>query len=217
MKALYFLLAGCIIFSSCTKNSEGVIKQTVTPVYPVITLKGDPALAISIGSTYTDPGATAFDSLANSTTTLTPLVNPVDPKTPGVYFVNFQAINKWGYRTQATRLVLVTSTPASDDISGTYKRTSNSAVVHITKLATGLYSVDNLGGVAAGNNPVFFFPYVIGLTDLNTLVGPNQPTPLGGIFLDKTSIDRSGGTVTLKWAIEAPQGFGNSVRTFVKQ
>jgi hypothetical protein len=214
MKAiLYIFLAGTMLFSACTKDSEKVYTKMVTPTFPTITLKGSPVVTLSVGGTYTDAGATGYDSLNQSTTNLTPISNNVDPANAGFYIVNFLTKNLYGYRTAASRLVLVTTVSPTDDISGTYKRT-NGVVVHVVKVGTGLYTIDNVGGVA--NNPAFVFPYYIGFTDLNTFEGPSQNTPLGGLSVSSPTITRSGTDVTLSWVVINPN-FGTAVRTFNKQ
>lgn len=216
MKALlYIFLAGSLLFTACTKKSENVYTKMVTPVYPKLTLKGAPVVTLSVGGTYTDAGATGFDSLTNTTTQLTPVSNNVDAANAGFYVVNFLTKNLWGYRTSAARLVLVTTVPPSDDISGTYVRNTNGEPVHVVKAGTGLYTIDNVGGVA-GAPAAFVFPYYIGFTDVNTFEGPQQTTPLGGLSLSNPVIIRSGSTITLKYVV-INGNFGTSVRTFVKQ
>ena len=99
MKALlYIFLAGTMFFFACTKKSENVYTKMVTPVFPTLTLKGAPVVTLSVGGTYTDAGATGFDSLTNTTTQLTPVSNNVDPANAGFYVVNFLTKNLWGYR-----------------------------------------------------------------------------------------------------------------------
>ncbi|WP_161596903.1 immunoglobulin-like domain-containing protein [Chitinophaga vietnamensis] len=212
MKMLYILLATAWLFSSC-KKTDNVVTRIVTPVYPVITLNGAPLLSSGVGGTYTDPGAVAYDSLTGQSTQLTPYANNVDLSQAGFYSVNFIAKNAYGYRTYASRLVLATTVPASDDISGTYHRVPNGAVVNITKVGTGAYKVDNVGGVP--NNPAFIFPFYIGFTDLNNFQGPTQSTPIGDLSIAGPVIIRNGATITLKWQVINPN-FGASVRTFVK-
>jgi hypothetical protein len=214
MKAiLYIFLAGTMLFSACTKDSEKVYTKMVTPTFPTITLKGSPVVTLSVGGTYTDAGATGYDSLNQSTTNLTPISNNVDPANAGFYVVNFLTKNLYGYRTAASRLVLVTTVSPTDDISGTYQRT-NGVTVHVAKAGTGLYTIDNVGGVA--NNPAFVFPFYIGFTDLNTFEGPSQNTPLGGLSVSSPKIVRSGTNITLSWVVINPN-FGPAVRTFNKQ
>ncbi|TWF45137.1 uncharacterized protein DUF5011 [Chitinophaga polysaccharea] len=216
MKALYILFAGCLLFTACTKNSEGVITQVVTPQYPKITMKGGPNVVFPIGGTYTDPGATSFDSAANKTTDLTPVSQNVNTAEGGVYTVNYHAVNSYGYQTNATRHVLISNyADAADDISGTYKRSTNGVEITVTKVATGLYVVENPGGVA--NDPNFVFPFYIGFLDRNTFVGTEQNTPLGAMSFKNTSIIRGpGSAVTLKWVV-INNSFGTSVRTFNKE
>jgi Domain of unknown function (DUF5011) len=215
MKALlYIFLAGTLFFSACTKKSEDVYTKMVTPVFPTLTLKGAPVVTLSVGGTYTDAGATGFDSLTNTTTQLTPVSNNVDPANAGFYVVNFLTKNLWGYRTLASRLVLVTNVSPSDDISGTYQRT-NGVNVHVVKAGTGLYTIDNVGGVA-NPGPDFVFPFYIGFTNDSTFEGPSQNTPLGGLSISNPTIIRSGNNVTLKYVVINPN-FGTAIRTFIKQ
>ena len=216
MKAYYiFLIACCCCATACTKDTEHVFTRTVTPIYPVITLKGDPVVSTGIGTgAYTDPGATAFDSIANSTTTLTPTSNNVDLTQVGFYAVSYDAKNTYGYRASATRLILVTQDDPADDISGTYARTSNGQVVHVEKKGTGLFTVDNPGGVAGDDS--FISPYYIGFTDATHFEGPEQDSPNGSITLSNPKIVRSGSNITLSWVVLGA-AFGTSTRTFVKQ
>ncbi|HEY9259304.1 immunoglobulin-like domain-containing protein [Chitinophaga sp.] len=215
MKALYIFLAGAMLLSACSKNSEDVYTKMVTPTFPTITLKGDPVVTLSVGGTYTDAGATGYDSITKVSTELTPLSNNVDPANAGFYVVSFLTKNVYGYRTSADRLVLVTTISPSDDISGSYKRVGNNEIVHVVKAGTGLYTIDNVGGVAGAPAP-FVFPYYIGFPDENTFEGPSQNTPLGGLSLSNTSITRSGANITLKYVVINPN-FGTAVRTFERQ
>jgi hypothetical protein len=216
MKALlYIFLAGTVFLFACTKKSENVYTKMVTPVFPTLTLKGAPVVTLSVGGTYTDAGAVGFDSLTNTTTQLTPVSNDVDPANAGFYVVNFLTKNLWGYRTLASRLVLVTTVSPSDDISGSYARSSNGQVVHVAKAGTGLYTIDNVGGVL-GAPAGFVFPFYIGFLNDSTFEGPTQNTPLGGLSISNPTIIRSGAQVTLKYVVINPN-FGTSVRTFIKQ
>ncbi|HVI47808.1 MAG TPA: immunoglobulin-like domain-containing protein [Chitinophaga sp.] len=213
MKLSSIIILAGVLLGAC-KKSDNVITQMVTPTYPVITLSGEPLLSLGIGGTYTDPGARAFDSLSGATTQLTPYANNVDLSKPGFYSVKFLAKNAYGYRTYATRLVLATTVPAADDISGTYKRTTNGAVLHIEKVGTGAYKLDNVAGVA--NNPDYIFPFYIGFTDLTTFVGPAQLTPFGDLSIGRPEIVRNGTSVQLSWFIDNGS-FPTNTRTFVRQ
>lgn len=214
MKALYILLAGTLLFVACKKDSEKVIKQTVTPTYPVIKLTGGGAFSIPVGGTYTDGGATSYDSINSSTTNITPAGNNVNPAVAGGYSVDFLAVNSWGYRTTLSKVVLVTSLTAAQDvdISGTYIRT-NGQHVHITKLGRGLYSTDNLGGVKG--DPSFVYPFYFGFAKADSLVGPSQYGPKGVAAMDSPAFSSGPTGDTLSYvAINA--SLGTAVRTFIK-
>ncbi|PSL43822.1 uncharacterized protein DUF5011 [Chitinophaga niastensis] len=211
MKRYYIFLLIIILIGACKKETTST--RLVTPTFPVITLKGSALVSAGVGGTYTDPGATVFDSITNTTSPLAPTSNNVDLSTTGFYSVSFNAINVWGYRSAASRMVLVTTVSPADDISGVYHRTSNGATVNIVKVGTGAYQLDNVGGVL--NNPAFVFPFFIGFTDASTFQGPPQNTPLGQLSIDNTSITRSGSTIKLKYVVHNPN-FGTSVRTFIR-
>src|ERR1039457_6419178 len=150
------IIAICCLFAACTKETQNV-STVVNVTYPVITLKGAQIISTGIGTgAYTDPGATAYDSLTSSTKNLTPITNNVDLTMPGFYSVEYSDTNGDGFYSSAIRLVLVTGVSPSIDISGTYARQSNGQTVTVTKVGTGLYTTDNVGGVA--NNPAFIFP-----------------------------------------------------------
>lgn len=214
MKALYILFAGALLFVACTKDSEKVIKQTVTPTYPVIKLTGGGAFSIPVGGTYTDGGATSYDSVNSSTTNLTPAGNNVNPAVAGGYSVDFLAINSWGYKTSLSKVVLVTSITAAEDvdISGTYKR-SNGQLVHITKLGRGLYSTDNLGGVPG--DPSFVYPFYFGFAKVDSLVGPAQYGPKGVSAMENPTIEFAAPDTILRY-VALNASLGTSVRTFKK-
>ncbi|NSL86930.1 DUF5011 domain-containing protein [Chitinophaga sp. Mgbs1] len=203
---IFFMAVVCL---AC-KKTDNVVTQVVSPVYPRITLNGEKLISTGVGGTYNDPGAVAFDSLTNTTTTLTPVANNVDLSRAGFYFVTFQAKNLYGYRSTLTRMVLATTVPAEDDISGTYKRTTNGSTLHVVKIGRGVYRLDN---VAGSNDPSLSFPYLIGFTDAASFQGPSQDTPFGAFSLKDTKIVRDGNTVTIQWVINGA-GFPASVRQF---
>ncbi|NLR61633.1 DUF5011 domain-containing protein [Chitinophaga polysaccharea] len=214
MKAIYILLAGGLLFSACKKDSENVIEKIVTPTFPVIKLTGGAAYSVPVGGTYTDGGATAFDSINNSTSNITPLANDVNTAAIGGYSVDFLAKNAYGYKTTLSKVVIVTSLTAAQDvdISGTYERT-NGQLVQITKLGRGLYSTDNLGGVPG--DPTFVYPFYFGFAKQDSLVGPAQYGPKGVSAMKNPTIEFAAPDTILRYvAINA--SLGTSVRTFYK-
>jgi hypothetical protein len=215
MKSLCFILLAVVLMSSCKIiKTDDKTTDIVKPSQPGLTLKGDAIISTGIGTgNFTDPGAVGYDSVRKVSTELQPLVNAVDLTKPGFYAVQYEAKDVYGYRNNKNRLVLVTSTPASDDISGEYRRT-NGQVVTLTKKGTGLYVIDNIGGVAS--NPDYLFDVYIGVPTLTSLAVPEQENPFGGnVFVSDATITRSGSSISFSYIVRGA-GFGTAKRTFNK-
>ncbi|MBI3417144.1 MAG: DUF5011 domain-containing protein [Verrucomicrobia bacterium] len=95
--------------SSCTTT---VTIVDTTP--PIITLNGANPLSIACQSTFTDPGATAFDISAGSISVITS--GTVDVNTPGNYTLRYTATDPSGNTAVATRIVSVS---CNNQASGT--------------------------------------------------------------------------------------------------
>ncbi len=216
MKKSFLIITGiCLALVACKDDTENVTTRVVTPSFPGLVLNGQPIVSASVGSgTFTDPGATGYDSIANTSTALQPLENDVDLTTPGFYSVQYEAKNVYGYRTNVNRLVLVSAVPASDDISGTYERIPNRQQVTLTKAGTGLYVIDNIGGVPG--DPEFVFPVYVGLPTETAIQAPPQPSPFGGnVTITGGQIQRTGNTISFSYSVIGTR-FGTAPRTFVK-
>ena len=75
---------------------------------PVITLLGTSTVTHEQGTTYTDAGATATDSVDGDLTSSISIVNPVDVSTSGEYTITYNVIDAAGNTaTQVTRVVTV--------------------------------------------------------------------------------------------------------------
>lgn len=73
---------------------------------PVITIKGDAKITITVGTTYTDPGATATDSVDGDITSKIVVVNPVDTSKVGTYIITYNVTDSAGNKAvQVTREV----------------------------------------------------------------------------------------------------------------
>ena len=209
-------MAACLGTGACKKiTTDDVTTRIVTPNFPGLTLKGEQIVSTGVGTgTFTDPGAVGYDSIAKTSVELQPIANTVDLTKPGFYSVQYEAKNVYGYRSNSSRLVLVTSVSASDDISGVYTRT-NGQKVTLTKRGTGLYSIDNIGGVP--NAPEYLFPIYVGIPTETTLDVPPQPNPLGGdVFVTGGTLTRTATSITFSYIVRG-SGFGTATRTFVKQ
>lgn len=207
------ILAG-FLFTACKKETKDV-SNVVTVSYPTIMLNGAQIISQPIGTgAYTDPGAIGTDDLTGATTSLTPVINDVDLTTPGFYAVKYTTKNSNGYITSSTRLVLVTPVDSTVDLSGTYARTSNGQTVTVTKRGTGLYTTDNVGGVAG--SPGYIFDIYFGQVSDTTIEVPPQANPLGGDVYCIGGTLNTNSPITYSYIVKG-SGFGTSRRTFVHQ
>jgi PKD repeat protein len=74
---------------------------------PVITLKGDNPLTITVGEEYVDPGATAYDEEDGDLSDQIVITGTVDTSTPGEYTVTYTVRDSAGNTATATRVVKV--------------------------------------------------------------------------------------------------------------
>jgi hypothetical protein len=213
-------LSGTLLFSaSCRKETTADVSKVVTVSYPKITLKGDPVISIQPGGSVTDPGASVFDDVNNSTTDISATsesIAAIDVNTPGLYVLVYKAVNANGFESTATRPVAVTSIDDTKDLSGTYHRVPNNAPAVWTKLARGVYLNSNVGGVNPPSSPAVLPVYAVQLTD-STFDIPNQPVPNGygelDVINEKLMITATDTTYTY---IVLNPGFGTATRTFTK-
>ena len=76
---------------------------------PIITLLGEAAMSLELGSTYTDPGATATDNIDGDITSSIVAVNLVDVNTVGTYTVTYNVSDAAGNAaSQVSRTVTIT-------------------------------------------------------------------------------------------------------------
>ncbi|HNB82790.1 MAG TPA: DUF5011 domain-containing protein [Chitinophagaceae bacterium] len=209
------LLAMAALFAvACHKKTKNV-SMTVTASYPVITINGSQFMSIPVGGSFTDAGATAVDTVLNETLSPISVTNDIDPTTPGFYTVQYTFKNSNGYVNTAARFVLVTNISDTLDYSGVYRRTSNNAPMNVAKVAAGLYSTDNVGGVALPSS--FAIKAYFGQIDDTTLVVPLQPTTAGDMYCVNSFIyaDVTADT-TITWAVRNAS-FGTQQRTFIHE
>ena len=80
---------------------------------PLITLNGPTTNVIALNNTYTDLGATAFDTCAGNSLTVTPS-GTVDTSTLGEYDITYSAVTGAGTPGSVTRAVLVVDPPLTN-------------------------------------------------------------------------------------------------------
>jgi len=88
---------------------------------PVITLNGDATMTLTIGDTFTDPGATAQDNIDGTVNVIT--TGTVNTTTAGTYTLTYTATDASGNTATLTRTVIVNDTV-------TPPPTSNATLIH---------------------------------------------------------------------------------------
>jgi len=214
-RIILFLLISTIGFLSCNKhdihNTDTKVGISDVTIFPTVALKGNQYIVVPLNGTFTDPGVDAKEG-ANTLQYTT--AGTVNTSATGVYQLTYTAVNKDGFPASVSRWVVVYSTDASaaaNDFSGTYLRAATGVNSFWTKLAPGVYKVDNPGGAAvgAGLSIIVFNPTGV------EIHAPSQKTNDGNIS------STSNETYTLSpakysWVFNNP-GYGTALRTFTKQ
>lgn len=85
---------------------------------PVITLNGAAPMSLTVGDTFTDPGATATDDTDGDLTAKIVKTGSVDTATAGSYSITYSATDKAGNTGSASRTVTVVAAPAAAATGG---------------------------------------------------------------------------------------------------
>jgi hypothetical protein len=101
---------------------------------PVIAVNGDNPIAICLGSTYNEPGASATDNCDGDLSASIVTTNPVDTNVGGYYTVSYDVTDSAGNSAQTvTRTVIVLGTEQTVQINTTYQYDSIGRLKRITK------------------------------------------------------------------------------------
>jgi len=202
-------------YNDKAKKDDGTCKYT-----PKITITGSTDTTISVGSSFTDPGATATNHDGSSATITTD--NQVDSSTVGIYYVNYSATNDNGTSTAQRK---VTVAIQQDNWTVSWNVTSNCGTTTFP-LASG-------PTISAGSTPNDLvidgmFTLVGGSAnatiDGNHITIPQQTVSVtvGDINFSGTgTMQPDGKTIIITYTYEntAPLigGSGTCVATYVKQ
>lgn len=211
-KIALIALAVTLIVIACKKKES----TTLIVKVPKFELIGATAFSTPAGpGSYVDPGVKYTDEEGVVSILTQPTASDVNLAAPGFYSCSYEKKTEHGYKLKASRLVLVTPVSPSDDHSGIYARTANSQTVTVTKIGTGLYTTDNVGGVAGSD--AYIFNVYFGLVNDSDIVVPYQPNLVGGGELTCTDgkLRVSGPTTSFEWIVDGA-GFGTALRKFVK-
>jgi len=224
-KILFISLIAAFILSSCKEDSLGV---SFMVTYPTMTLKGDVALTIPVGGTYTESGCTVKEGDLDLSSLIT-VSGTVDPTTPGVYTITYTYKNAGkivptdSLEMTARRYVGVINAAAyAMDISGKYRRNAGAlGYVTVSKTAyPGLYINNNPGGAtstgtSAGISVDNILIYMFQPT-ATTVTAPSQDSSAGEFACTGGIYDATGAAPLFKWVC-VNAGYGTAVRTFIKQ
>lgn len=211
----YVFLALAVFLHGCEEtDSKGLSRLTY---YAVITLEGEQWNSIPVGGSWTDPGAKATEDGVEI-----PLVisgDEVDTNTPGVYTIEYSAVNKDGYPSSEYRYIGVIDPSATADLTGKYKRDFGEFGISDVKKVDGianLYVTNNVGGVKAPSEAttVRFFYYEGSHDDEDGKIEAPYQMVFGSPF------NTEGGRIVegqfYEWKVINP-GYGTAVRHFDKQ
>ncbi len=100
-----------VVFSAIDKSGNtGTAQATVTvsdQSKPVITLTGEPAMRVSLGETFVEPGFSAQDNVDGDVTTKVSVSGNIDTATLGAYILTYSVSDVAGNTTTVTRSVSV--------------------------------------------------------------------------------------------------------------
>jgi|GEM_PF-270892 len=106
-----------------SKNASHSVNRGVSVIdpnvntAPVVTLNGDATMALSVGDTFTDPGATATDAQDGTLSVAT--TGSVDTSTPGTYTITYTATDMDGASDSKTLTVTVAAAPSASCFTDT--------------------------------------------------------------------------------------------------
>lgn len=212
-----------ILLQACKKEPnfnypDGKVGSSRIVYFPSVKIKGDKLIIINQGAAFTDPGVEAkLNGAAIATTTK----GAVDASKPGVYDLEYSASSPDGYSASDWRTVVVMSNDAqvtANDFTGSYLRASTGLSAVWTKVARGIYTIDNPGGSPAG---IGGFVVTIVNYEGNKIKIPRQQAfdpSINGLNTVTSSTESytAGPPATIKYVFLAG-GYGTAVRTFVKQ
>ncbi len=216
MKRILILSVLLVVFAASCKKDQGDPSTPHTVSYPTITLTGAQYYSIAVNGALPTITATAYDTFYSEVCPVLLDLSTLDNTTPGLYAVTASSKNKYGMTSYKTVYVGVTSEPSTLDISGVYWRLATSTrVANISKVATGMFLTDNVGGVDIVSQAGSVVSAVFVVTSDTTLDFGSQLTSAGTLTASSETLSLPTPT-TLNYAINL-SGFGTSVRTFVKQ
>jgi hypothetical protein len=232
---LTFMVVCTMLFIACDADSTGNVSRVT--YYPIIEINGNSTVFTPIGAAFSDPGAVAKEAGAVIPTLVSYSGNFRGAKTLDVnqtdeYTQTYTATNKDGFKTNATRKVIVYKTgDLTNSIEGVYLSTTNrngsllpasqgSSVdqkyVYIWKNSNGTFGIsDAFGGwYSIGRNigitSATLGGIIAGDVSTNTFTFPSNPLInqyFGGVAeITKLTVNAATKTLVLTTAWTASDG-----------
>ena len=174
---------------------------------PVIKLKGSATVSLTVGSTYTDAGATAMDDVDGNITDKIVVHNPVDTDTAGTYTVTYDVNDSAGNAAdQVTRTVTVSAPNTPPTASATATPTTVTKGDAVTFDGSG--SSDSDGSIAS-------YEWKEGSTTLSTQQSFTTSSLAVGthtITLTVTDNDGASGSVNVVVTVESAAAATNQLK-----
>lgn len=211
MKKIILSFTGIIalLLVSCdVESTEGLSSITN---YAVIDIIGDTEVIINQGDSWTDPGADVV--LAGEPFSYeTSLV--VDTNSPGVYYIDYSAVNAEGFPASARRTVVVVSTaPSIYNLEGSWAR-SNGSPGLCTQVSDRYYTYDNAGGVTGENQLTVTF---INVNDDQIYIPFHESASASGLSVVSFQPGEIQDNDNWSWSLNASGFYGTFTRTFSRQ
>jgi hypothetical protein len=157
------------------QNSSGTTTDTLPPV---ITLNGSSTMSLVVGSTFTDPGATALDLVDGDRTPFIIATGTVDTLTVGTYTISYSVSDLSGNTATTSRDVIITA--SSTGGGGTGTTTGGSSSGGVITISGGGYFVGspaqsytyalNVGQNVQNSNPLVIWYTTLPLSATTTKV-----------------------------------------------
>ena len=206
---IWIFLVPVLLITGCKKETTDDVSKTVKVTFPGIVLNGPELVIVAQGANYVDAGAKLTDDITGAISDIQPTSSNVNTAVPSLYTVTFSASNANGFQTSVSRLVAVAGTTGTVDRTGDYLRTATGVHCFITKLANGVYKLENPAGFSGSTDMVVYMVE----TAPDVYSCPEQPSAGYGIV----SVININFTATgVSWNVINP-GFGTGARIFIKQ
>ncbi len=233
-KIIYSLMVCCglVTLASCEKKVTTEDPSTVT-YYVSFEMNGDETMLVPLNTTFKDPGVVATENgvdvndkvVVNITDAAGEEVSSIPTNAPGLFYVEYSAVNNDGFGASVERTVIVYDPSLTASIAGTYIADMSKSlyglagktfadyapnysytgtpVVHFSEIAPGFFQCDDLlGGWYAqlrGIGTRANMGGIVALNADNTLTLLSSYIPYWGDaldYLDDSSYDPETGILT---------------------